>query len=502
MLEMDGSQIGGGADALNQLMLISLLNECNRKKRGREGLISSSSDTDDPDYVQPLSADDAADDGGADAKVKKGRAKTTKAATKATRASRSAAYRALAKLRGGDIDEDETRYLRKLSREECSQIKEAARRIARKVRRHKPLLFRVLEWPVPDRTKARVCQRLTRFEAMEPGEGEHAKLSAWISGVEALPIGNHVRLPVDIQTDPPEKVSAFLRDARKTLDGAVFGHASAKEEIVRLCAQWIRNPTAPTQALAIQGPMGNGKTTLVKNGISKVMHRPFAFLALGGAQDSSFLHGFDYTYEGARPGRIAEALKTAGCMNPVIFLDELDKLSDTPRGREIQQTLVHLLDGSQNQHFRDRYFDGIDLDLSRAVFVVSFNDPSKIDRILLDRMRVVVTKGFSVDDKLKIARQFILPEVIKDIGLTDQDVSIDDDALRRVILHYTNREEGVRTLRRCVHQICSEVNLQRLLGKSGAEAAATTAVTTDNVDGYVKTLRQGQDRGAAAQMYM
>ena len=374
--------------------------------------------------------------------------KTRKKESKRDRATRSAAYRALAKLRGGDIDDDETRYLRRVSPKECRRITASARRISRKVKNHTPLLYRILEWPVDDRTKALVCERLTRFENMQPGEGEHAKLSAWISGVEALPIGKHVRLPVDIKTDPPEKVSAFLRDARETLDGAVFGHGPAKEEIVRLCAQWIRNPSAPTQALAIQGPMGNGKTTLVKNGIAQVMHRPFTFLALGGAQDSSFLTGFDYTYEGARPGRIADAIKTAGCMNPVIFFDELDKLSDTARGREIQQTLVHLLDGSQNSHFQDRYFDGIDLDLSRAVFVVSFNDPSKIDRILLDRMRVVTTKGFSVDDKLKIATQFMLPDVLRDIGLTSNEAVIDDDALRRIIQHHTCNEQGVRTLRR------------------------------------------------------
>ena len=400
---------------------------------------------------------------------------------------------------GNDLSAAEAQYIKSASPKQCANITRIARRIFQHANHETPLLIRVLDWPVPDRTKALICERLARFDEMQPGEGEHAKLSAWIQGVAALPIGHHVRLPVDIDSDPPEKVSRFLRDARTTLDSAIFGHGTAKDEILRLCAQWIRNPTAPTQALAIQGPMGNGKTTLVKNGISKVMHRPFTFLALGGAQDASYLHGYDYTYEGARPGRIAEAVKTAGCMNPVIFLDELDKLSDTPRGKEIQQTLVHLLDRSQNSHFRDRYFDGIDLDLSRAVFVVSFNDPAKIDRILLDRMRVVVTKGFSTDDKIKIARKFILPEVIRDIGLTTQEVSLSDDAIRRVITHYTQKEEGVRTLRRCIHHICSTVNLERLMSGKGAPVT-TTSVTADNVDRFVRSLRQADP--ANHMMYM
>ena len=414
------------------------------------------------------------------------------------RSSRNAAFRALARIRGGVLDDDETRYLRRLPRDECRRYEGLARAVARKVARATPLLYRVLDWPVDAATKSLVCGRVARLGGMSPGEGEHAKLSSWVAGVEALPIGRHCKLPVNIATDPPADVERFLREARTRLDAAVYGHAPAKDEIVRLCAQWIRNPDAPTQALAIQGPMGNGKTTLVKNGIAKVLHRPFAFIALGGAQDSSFLQGFEYTYEGARCGRIADAVSTAGVMNPVIFLDELDKLSDTPRGREIQQTLVHLLDRSQNSHFRDRYFAGIDLDLSRAVFVLSYNDPEKIDPILLDRMRIVVTKGFSVDDKVKIAREFILPEVLTDIGLTADDVHVSDGAVRRLITCHT-KEKGVRCLRRAVHQICGEVNLRRLLGT--ADASKPSEITEDNVGGFVGSLKRPGHEGPTG-MYM
>lgn len=416
---------------------------------------------------------------------------------RSTRVVQRRLVRALLPLRGGVLADDEEAYIKTLSTAQAKDLLAQAKMVASRANRAVPLTCRVLKWPCKAQTKAMICERITNLEDMEPGEGEYAKLSTWLQNVDALPIGIHTTLPVNVTEDPPEKVAGFLKTAQNTLDAAVHGHDVAKKEIVRLCAQWISNPNAPTQALAIQGPMGNGKTTLVKRGIAKVMNRPFVFIALGGAQDSAFLSGHDYTYEGARAGRIAMAVKTAGCMDPVIFLDELDKLSDTPQGREIQHTLLHLLDSSQNSHFRDKYFDGIDLDMSRALFVVSFNDPSKIDRILLDRMRVVVTRGFGVGDKLKIARDFMIPNIISDFKLSAEDIEITDDALRCVIQNYTD-EKGVRCLRRCIHQICAEANLQRLLGLN--KAPSKTIVNETSVGAYVKSLRP-QGKNCSLAMY-
>ena len=404
--------------------------------------------------------------------------------------------RALLPLRGGVLPDEEEDYIRTLTSAQAKALTKQAKIVTSRAKRSIPLAFRVLKWPCTAQTKAMICERITQVEEMEPGEGEYAKLSTWLMNVDALPIGKHTTIPVNIERDPPAKVTEFLTGAQETLDRAVHGHAVAKKEIVRLCAQWISNPNAPTQALAIQGPMGNGKTTLVKRGIAKVMNRPFVFIALGGAQDASFLSGHDYTYEGARPGRIATAIKSAGCMDPVIFLDELDKLSDTAQGREIQHTLLHLLDTSQNSHFRDKYFDGIDLDMSRALFVVSFNDPSKIDRILLDRMRVVVTHGFGVQDKLQIAKEFMIPNIISDFNLSIDDIEITDDAVRSVIQNFTE-EKGVRCLRRCIHQICAEANLQRLLNLD--QAKKKTVVDVASVGAYVKSLRpQGKNLSSLA----
>ena len=140
-----------------------------------------------------------------------------------------------------------------------------------------------------------------------------------------------------------------------------------------MLGELITNPKAIGCAIAIQGPMGTGKTTLVKEGISKILNRPFAFIALGGATDSSFLEGHGYTYEGSTWGKIVQILIDSKCMNPVIYFDELDKVSETPKGDEIINILMHITDSTQNSHFNDKYFGGIDFDLSKAIIIFSFN---------------------------------------------------------------------------------------------------------------------------------
>ena len=176
------------------------------------------------------------------------------------------------------------------------------------------------------------------------------------------------------------------------MNNAIYGHMEAKTHILQVIGKWIRNPDSLGNVLAIQGPMGNGKTTLIKNGIAKSLNRPFEFVALGGASDSAFFEGHSYTYEGSRWGRIVDILHKCGSMNPIICFDELDKVSETAKGDEIINMLIHMTDSSQNSKFQDNYFPGIDIDLSKVLFIFSFNDENKINRILKDRMYVIRTR--------------------------------------------------------------------------------------------------------------
>uniref|UniRef100_A0A6C0D461 DOD-type homing endonuclease domain-containing protein n=1 Tax=viral metagenome TaxID=1070528 RepID=A0A6C0D461_9ZZZZ len=206
-------------------------------------------------------------------------------------------------------------------------------------------------------------------------------------------------------------------------------------------------------------------TSLIKDGISKILGREFAFIALGGAGDSSFLEGHSYTYEGSSWGKIVQILIDSKCMNPVIYFDELDKISDTPRGEEIVGILTHLTDTSQNSQFHDKYFSEVDFDLSKCLFIFSYNDESKVNPILKDRMYRIQTKGYESKEKVTIARNYLLPKIREQVNFAEEDVIIPDETIQYITTNtqLTKGESGVRNLKRCLEIIYTKLNLFRLM---------------------------------------
>jgi len=298
-----------------------------------------------------------------------------------------------------------------------------------------------------------------------------------------------------------------MEDAKKTLDTAVYGLNDAKLQIMQMVGQWISNPKAVGTSIAIKGPMGTGKTTLVKEGISKILNREFAFIALGGATDSSFLEGHSYTYEGSTWGKIVDILIQNKTMNPIIYFDELDKISDTPKGEEIAGILTHLTDGSQNSQFHDKYFAEIDFDLSKCLFIFSYNDESKINPILKDRMYRIQTKGYSKKEKSEIANNYLLPTIRTMIDFDKEDIEIETDALHYIIDTYTEDEQGVRNLKRALEIIHTKLNLYRLMkpGTNLFEEDMSLEVTfpfTVTVSVVDKLLRQSDASTSHMSMYM
>ena len=177
-----------------------------------------------------------------------------------------------------------------------------------------------------------------------------------------------------------QTITSYLDGVKSTLDDAVHGHDAAKRQIQRVIGQWI-NGEHGGYCFGFEGPPGLGKTSLAKRGLAKCLtdndesSRPFAFIAMGGSSNGSFLQGHSYTYVGSTWGKIVDILMDSKCMNPIIFIDELDKVSNTEHGKELIGILTHLIDGSQNDGFQDRYFSGIPIDLSKALFIFSYNDP-------------------------------------------------------------------------------------------------------------------------------
>ena len=194
-----------------------------------------------------------------------------------------------------------------------------------------------------------------------------------------------------------------------------------------------------------------------ENGVS----RPFSFIAIGGSNNASTLNGHNYTYLGSTWGRIVDILMDKKCMNPIIFIDELDKVSKTEYGKEIISIFTHLVDSTQSDTFQDKYFAGIDIDLSKALFIFSYNDASLIDRILLDRIHRIKFSHLTLIDKKVIVRKHILPELYEKVGITNNVLQIHDDVITFIIEEYT-QEPGVRKLKELLFEIISEVNLSIL----------------------------------------
>ena len=328
----------------------------------------------------------------------------------------------------------------------------------------KPYLIHLMNLDIPDEYKACALRKINIIRSMGCGFGnsEYYKIKSWIDAFIKIPFNKYNNLPITF-ADGIEECHAFMENAKNTLDRVAFGLEDAKIQIMQMIGLWLVNPNAVGSAIAIKGPPGTGKTTLIKEGISKILNRPFAMIALGGCGDSGFLDGHDYTYEGSKYGKIIDILIQSGCMNPVILFDELDKLSDSPRGQEITGVLTHLTDTTQNSRFTDKYMSEISLDMSKALYIFSYNDESKVNLILKDRMYKIETNGYKTKDKLVIAKDYLLPKIREQAKFEEGEIIFNDEILEYIINDYTEKESGVRNLKRCLEIIHTKLNLYRLM---------------------------------------
>ena len=319
-----------------------------------------------------------------------------------------------------------------------------------------PFRFKLLQIDLPLNVKNIIIKKIEQLNQLD-ADTEYYKLNKWLNTFFEIPFGKYT--PPLISNPTNKDIKQSLKSAKTNMDKVIYGHADAKNEILEYICNSFLNPNIKGKILALQGPPGNGKTTLIKNGVSQAMNKYFGFVPLGGSQDSSFLQGFDYTYEGSTCGQICNILKMANTMDPIIYFDELDKISNTPKGEEIAHCLCHITDSSQNTTYYDRYLSEVPIDLSKVTFIFSFNDEGQINPILKDRLNIIRTKGYCNKDKLNISHNYLLPDIFTNLNIKLNNIIFSDKSIEYIIKNFTEKEEGVRELKRNLEKICSKINI-------------------------------------------
>jgi ATP-dependent Lon protease len=333
---------------------------------------------------------------------------------------------------------------------------------------------------------------------------KEAQLDTIMTYINSTSLSNKVEILNIIDTDSSHilkthvdivsihsKLKAFnvaFREIDTIFDKSIYGHKHAKQQMKKIIGQWITGKQTGA-AFGFEGSPGLGKTSFAKNGLANCLidedgtSRPFKFIAVGGSCNGSTFEGHGYTFVNSIWGVIADALMEAGCMNLIIYIDEVDKISKSEHGNEITGILTHLIDSTQNDCFNDKYFN-VPLDLSKVLFIFSYNDPALIDNILLDRIHRIKFDNLSLEEKVVIVRDYIIPDINKKMGMNDI-VSISDALIHHVILYYT-MEPGVRKLKELFFDMYGEINLD-LLHNTATDMTLPLVLTTELIENkYLK----------------
>lgn len=337
---------------------------------------------------------------------------------------------------------------------------------------------KILSLKLDAESEKKLLKDLEKLKKQPFGSSEGAVLRNYLDTVLELPWNEKTRERLDVSA------------ARKILDRDHYGMQKVKERVLETIAVRQMAPDMPPQIICLVGPPGVGKTSIAYS-IARSLNRKMARISLGGVHDEADIRGHRKTYIGSMPGRIMTAMTQAGSSNPVLLLDEVDKMGSDYRG-DPSAALLEVLDSEQNGTYRDHYVE-IPFDLSDVMFITTANTLDTVPRPLLDRMEVIELGSYTDEEKLMIAKDHLIPKQLKKHGLRKTQLRITDDGIREIITCYT-RESGVRTLERCFAEICRKADMQLLSGEEGKRIT----VTGSNIDQYLGTRKFLPDRLPAA----
>jgi endopeptidase La len=316
----------------------------------------------------------------------------------------------------------------------------------------------ILNKNIPDNVKLLVLEKI---EEMKSVNNEYYKQLTYVKNILNFPWSskNDNLLFENLNND---QAKTYLNKIESDLSKLSYGHIEAKNILLQIIGKWISNPNSQGTCFGLVGPPGVGKTLLAKS-VSKALNIPFSEITLGGQNDGELLHGHGYTYSGSQPGMIIRKMVEMGKSRCILYFDELDKAcSKHGSVNEITSILIHLTDPNMNKTFQDRFFQGIDFPLDKIIMIFSYNDPKLVDPILLDRLKQINIEAYTITDKVKIVKNYIIPELAKSIGLLGNSwINIEENLIEYIINNYTS-EAGVRSIKRHIEKIFLTLNLDRI----------------------------------------
>ena len=321
----------------------------------------------------------------------------------------------------------------------------------------------------PKEVKEKLREEIKRMKTVSSNSAESAVIRGYVETLLALP------------WDKTSRDNNDISNAERVLEEDHYGLKKVKERVLEFLAVRCLTKECDTPIICLVGPPGTGKTSIARS-VARALNKKYVRICLGGVRDEAEIRGHRKTYVGAMPGRLAAGLKTAGVKNPLMLLDEIDKVSSDHKG-DVSSALLEVLDSEQNSHFLDHYVE-VPMDLSKVLFIATANSVQTIPRPLLDRMEVIEVSSYTENEKFHIAKEHLIPKTKKKNGLKDSQLTISDNALSMIIRGYT-KEAGVRTLERRLGEICRKAARELLENKS----TKLVKVTSKNLEKYLGRVK-------------
>lgn len=330
-----------------------------------------------------------------------------------------------------------------------------------------PLKERILLLDTSLDNKSVIMKHYNNLKRLDPHTTEYYKNYVYLELCTRLPWGKMSNTFTNTLLTHPLTQKDTLMNVKNTLDKKICGMESVKEEILNYTSRMMTNPNSKRNILGLYGLAGSGKTKMVHT-IAKALNREFKSISLGGVKDVSYFLGHGYIYVESGPGIITQSLIDTNCMNPIIYFDELDKVSETQGGKDIYSFLIYLTDSTQNPRFMEHYFNGLTFDLSKVFFIFTFNDINKIDKILLDRINLIHVPEPTSDEKVRILFDYCIPEILENIGLTENLIQFKEieSLVRKTFINNNSGSTGIRELYRILESILMEYNKNKILDPS------------------------------------